>query len=192
MWYHFRDFLQGTIRHVQWMFRNSPRNNRYYAKYGRRICQRAWYDGGPSTRCSLPVSGYTIARQTTVHVPVHIQKNIYTIGWISRYRKFVQLSDWYQFQISKDDRQLRYVEMLFNKTNFTGVSYIVELGDSDDVLPGMVLQTWPLLALLLVLAALAGGVIWLVVRKSLCIWKSFYYRQWSCGKVMFSIARVCQ
>ena len=33
------------------------------------------------------------------------------------------------------------------------------------MLPGMVLQTWPLLALLLILAALAGGVIWLVVRK---------------------------
>ena len=59
--------------------------------------------------------------------------------------------------------------MLFDKTNFIGVSYIVELGDSDDVLPGMVLQTWPLLALLLILAALAGGVIWLVVRKHLRI-----------------------
>ena len=59
--------------------------------------------------------------------------------------------------------------MLFDKTNFIGVSYIVELGDSDDVLPGMVLQTWPLLALLLILAALAGCVIWLVVRKHLRI-----------------------
>ena len=47
------------------------------------------------------------------------------------------------------------------------MSYIIKLGDSDDVLPYMVLQTWPLLALLVVLAALAGGVIWLVVRESI-------------------------
>ena len=71
------------------MFRNSSPTNRYHSDHGRRICQRAWYDGRSPTRCSLSVSGYAIAWQTTVHVSVHIKKNICTFGWISRYRKLM-------------------------------------------------------------------------------------------------------